>query len=69
MLFATIISSLVFASCENSEINGKEAIKITSSTSVEVGLYAGEFDITYEILGVADESANVTPRVAHARLQ
>ena len=60
LLFATIISSLVFASCENSEINGKEAIKITSSTSVEVGLYAGEFDITYEILGVADESANVT---------
>ena len=59
LLFAAIISSLVFASCEGGENNGTEAIKITSPTNVEIGRYEGDFVITYDILGIEDAEATI----------
>ncbi len=59
LLFAAIISSLVFASCEGHEHNGEDVIKITSATSVDVDRYAGEFTISYDIMGIDDVTADV----------
>ena len=59
LLFAAVISSLVFASCEVGDNNSETAIKITSATPVEIGIYAGEFVINYDIAGIEDVTADV----------
>ena len=53
--------ALIFSACENSEINGNNAIVVTSPTNVEIGLYGGEFIIEYTIKGVDDVDASITP--------
>ena len=59
LLFTVAIAGLIFASCETGEHIGKGEIVITSETNVEIGLYAGEFTINYEIKGYEDVEANV----------
>lgn len=47
LAFTTLLISLLVVSCEVEHIRPTQAISITSSTSVEVGRYAGEFVVSY----------------------
>ena len=59
LLFTAAILGLIFASCESGEHFSKGEIIISSETNVEIGLYAGEFVINYEIKGYEDVNAEI----------
>ncbi|MBO5900942.1 MAG: BACON domain-containing protein [Alistipes sp.] len=56
LAFTTLLISLLVVSCEVEHIRPTQAISITSSTSVEVGRYAGEFVVSY--------TADSTPEIS-----
>lgn len=54
------ICGILLAACDNENGVKKGEIYITSETNVEIGLYAGEFVIDYEIKGYEDVDATIT---------
>ena len=60
LLFTAAIAAILFASCETEEGIKNGEIIINSETIVEIGLYAGEFTIDYDIKGVEDVDATIT---------
>ena len=51
---------LLFAACETENGITKGEIIINSETNIEIGLYAGEFVIDYDIKGITDVDATIT---------
>ncbi|MBR5133720.1 MAG: BACON domain-containing protein, partial [Alistipes sp.] len=60
LLFTAAIVGLVFASCETEGGFKNGEIVILSETNLEIGLYAGEFTIDYDIKGITDVDATIT---------
>ena len=60
LLFTAAIVGLVFASCEKEGGFKNGEIVILSETNLEIGLYAGEFTIDYDIKGITDVDATIT---------
>lgn len=60
LLLTVSIVAILFSACSKEDGLSKGEIVISSGNSVEIGLYAGEFVINYEIKGVAGAEANVS---------
>ena len=56
LAFTTLLISILVVSCEVEHGTPTQAISITSSTSVEVGRYAGEFVVSY----IADSTPEIS---------
>ena len=54
------VCGLLLTACETENSAKKGEIIINSGTNVEIGLYAGEFVIDYEIKGITDVDATIT---------
>ena len=56
-IFIAVIFSLLTISCDSNDVNFK--VIITSNTNVEIGKYAEDVTIMYDIQGIEDECADV----------
>ena len=54
------VCGLLLTACETENSAKKGEIIINSGTNVEIGLYAGEFVIDYEIKGITDVDATIS---------
>lgn len=59
MMFVLLVMGLSFVACDNND-EGDFKVVISSDTNVELGMYADEVTISYEIQGICDECANVS---------
>ena len=60
LTLTVVLCALIFAACESENGIKKGEIFITSETNMEIGLYAGEFIIDYQIKGYEDVDATIT---------
>ena len=68
LTFMVALVGLLLAACETENGIKQGEIVITSETNVEIGLYAGEFVIEYDIKGITDVDATVTTTASWLRI-